>query len=97
MVSLRAIDDANREAIEALRVSPAQLRFASGVAESLLEAAEEPGARALYWAIYEDETPVGFVMIADEVDSPSTSLTIFGSCSSTSATNDGVLARQRST
>jgi diamine N-acetyltransferase len=70
MVSLRAIDDANREAVLALRVSPAQLQFVSGVAESLLEAAEEPGARALYWAIYEDETPVGFVMIADEVDSP---------------------------
>ncbi len=48
MVSLRAIDDANREAVEALRVSPAQLGFVSGVAESLLEAAEEPGARALY-------------------------------------------------
>jgi diamine N-acetyltransferase len=70
MVSLRAIDDANREAVEALRVSPAQERFVSNVAESLLEAAEEPGARALYWAIYADETPVGFVMIADEVDSP---------------------------
>jgi diamine N-acetyltransferase len=70
MVSLRPIEDANREAVEALRVSPAQERFVSGVAESLLEAAEEPGARALYWAIYADETPVGFVMIADEVDSP---------------------------
>jgi GNAT superfamily N-acetyltransferase len=70
MVSLRAISDANREAVEALRVSPAQERFVSNVAESLLEAAEEPGACALYWAIYEDETPVGFVMIADEVDSP---------------------------
>lgn len=70
MVSLRAIDDANREAVLALRVSPAQERFVSNVAESLLEAAEEPGARALYWAIYADETPVGFVMIADEVDGP---------------------------
>jgi diamine N-acetyltransferase len=70
MVSLRAISDANREEVEALRVSRAQERFVSGVAESLLEAAEEPDARALYWAIYEDETPVGFVMIADEVDSP---------------------------
>jgi len=70
MISLRAIDGANREAVEALRVSPAQERFVSNVAESLLEAAEEPGARALYWAIYEDESPVGFVMIADEVDSP---------------------------
>jgi diamine N-acetyltransferase len=41
----------------------------SGVRESILEAAEERDARALYWAIYDGETPVGFVMIADEVDS----------------------------
>ena len=34
------------------------------------EAAEHPDARALYWAVYADDTPVGFVMIADEVDSP---------------------------
>jgi diamine N-acetyltransferase len=61
---------ADREAVEALRVSRAQERFVSGVAESLLEAAEEPDGRALYWAIYEDETPVGFVMISDEVGSP---------------------------
>jgi hypothetical protein len=61
MVSLRPIDDANREAVVALRVSPAQERFVSGVAESLLEAAEEPDGRALYWAIYAGETPVGFV------------------------------------
>ena len=42
----------------------------SGVRESILEAAEEPDAQALYWAIYAEETPVGFVMIADEVASP---------------------------
>ena len=69
MVSLRPITDDNREAVEALRVSAAQERFVSGVAESLLEAAEEPDGRALYWAVYAGETPVGFVMIADEVGS----------------------------
>ena len=69
MVSLRPITDANRESIEALAVTPDQERFVSGVPESILEAAEEPDARALYWAIYDDETPVGFVMIADEVGS----------------------------
>ena len=37
---------------------------------TLLEAAEEPDGRAQYWAIYAGETPVGFVMIADEVGSP---------------------------
>jgi diamine N-acetyltransferase len=70
VVSLRPITDANRKAVEALAVAPAQGRFVSGVRESILEAAAEPDARALYWAIYAEETPVGFVMIADEVGSP---------------------------
>jgi diamine N-acetyltransferase len=70
VVSLEAIDDANRKAVEALRVSPAQERFVAGVADSLVEAVEDPGGRAIYWAVYADETPVGFVMISDEVDGP---------------------------
>jgi diamine N-acetyltransferase len=70
VVSLRPITDANREAVEALAVAPDQGRFVSGVRESMLEAAEEADAQALYWAIYADETPIGFVMIADEVGSP---------------------------
>ena len=70
MVSLRQITDANREAVEALGVSPAQRRFVSGVRESMVEAAAEPDAQAICWAIYTGETPVGFVMIADEVRSP---------------------------
>jgi GNAT superfamily N-acetyltransferase len=70
VVSLRPITDANRQAVEALSVRPDQRRFVSGVRDSILEAAEEPYAHALYWAIYDEETPVGFVMIADEVDTP---------------------------
>jgi len=70
VVSLRPITDANREAVEALDVAPDQGRFVSGVRESILEGVEEPDAQALYWAIYAEETPVGFVMIADEVGSP---------------------------
>lgn len=70
MVSLRPITDANRQAVLALRVSPAQEQFVSNVAESLVEAAAEPGGRAIQWALYDDETPVGFVMISDEVDGP---------------------------
>ena len=70
LVSLRPVTDANREAVEALAVTPDQGRFVSGVRESILEAAAEPDGQALYWAIYDDETPVGFVMIADEVASP---------------------------
>ena len=69
MISLRPISGSNRRAVEALRVSPAQERFVSSVSESLLEAAEEPDGRALYWAVHADETPVGFVMISDEVGS----------------------------
>ena len=70
MVSLRPITDANREALEALAVRPEQRRFVSDVRESLRQEAGEPGAQALYWAVYDEETPVGFVMIADEVGSP---------------------------
>ena len=70
MVSLRPISESNREAIEALRVSPSQEQFVSSVADSLREAAEHPDARALCWAVYAEDTPVGFVMIADEVRSP---------------------------
>lgn len=70
MVSLQAITESNREAVEALRVSPRQEQFVSGVADSLLEAADEPDGRAIYWAVYDDETPVGFVMISDEVGAP---------------------------
>jgi diamine N-acetyltransferase len=70
MVSLRPLDDSNRAELEALHVSPAQLEYVSSVANSLLEAAEHPGARAICWGLYDDDTPVGFVMIADEVDDP---------------------------
>jgi GNAT superfamily N-acetyltransferase len=67
-VSLRPITESNRAGVEALRVAPDQERFVSSVVDSLLEAVEEPGGRAVYWAVYADETPVGFVMISDEVD-----------------------------
>jgi diamine N-acetyltransferase len=70
VVSLRSITDANRHEVEALVVAPAQRRFVSTVRASMREAAAEPNARALCWAIYDDELPVGFVMIADEVESP---------------------------
>lgn len=68
MVSLRPIDDSNREAVEALRVAPAQLQFVSTVADSLREAAEYPFAQIRAWGVYDEDEPVGFAMIADEVD-----------------------------
>jgi len=52
-----------------LRVARSQERFVSNVADSLREADEHPDARALYWVIHVGDTPVGFVMIADEVAS----------------------------
>jgi diamine N-acetyltransferase len=70
VVSLQPLTESNRDALEALRVSPAQRRFASEVSESLRQAAEHPGARAIPWGVYDGDTPVGFVMIADEVDGP---------------------------
>jgi diamine N-acetyltransferase len=70
VISLRPIDESNREAVEALDVSPAQQRFVSNACDSIAEAAREPDGRALYWAIYAADTPVGFVMISDDVGGP---------------------------
>jgi diamine N-acetyltransferase len=70
VISLRPLAESDQDAVAALRVAPSHERFVSSVAESLREAAEHPGARALYWVVHADDTPVGFVMIADEVASP---------------------------
>ena len=70
MISLHPLTESNRAEVEALRTSPGQERFVSSVVDSLLEATEKPGDRAIYWAVCDDETPVGFVMISDDVDGP---------------------------
>jgi len=70
MITLRDLQDSDRDAVLALRLAPGQRRFVSTVPESLAEAAKEPGAQAISWAVYRDQTPVGFVMIADEVEEP---------------------------
>jgi GNAT superfamily N-acetyltransferase len=67
MVSLRPITEDNLAAVQALRTTREQERFVSGVVDSMLEAIEDEAGRAIQWAIYADETPVGFVMISDEV------------------------------
>jgi diamine N-acetyltransferase len=69
-VTFRPITGANRAAVEALRVTPQQEQFVSGVAESLAEAAAEPDGRAQYAAVYAGATPVGFVMFSEDVGSP---------------------------
>ena len=70
MVSLHPVNESNRLAVEALEVAPHQQQFVSNASASIREAAKEPDGRALYWAIYADGTPVGFVMISDDVGGP---------------------------
>jgi diamine N-acetyltransferase len=70
VIHLRPLTDENRDAVLSLRVSPAQEQFVSSVEESLAEAAGEPGGRAIIRAVYDGETPVGFVMWSDEVEGP---------------------------
>jgi diamine N-acetyltransferase len=64
-VTLRPIDDTNRDAVVALAVAPDQERFVDGVAASVREAAANPRARPWLRAIYDGDTPVGFLMLAD--------------------------------
>jgi GNAT superfamily N-acetyltransferase len=70
VVSLQPITEANRAAVLALRVTSDQERFVSDVADSMVEAADEPDGRAIQWALCVGETPVGFVMISDDVGAP---------------------------
>jgi diamine N-acetyltransferase len=69
-VVLRPLTEENRPALEALRVATAQRAFVSSVTDSLAEAERYADANPLVFGLYDQETPVGFVMIADEVDDP---------------------------
>jgi diamine N-acetyltransferase len=69
-VVLRPVTEENRPALEALRVATAQRAFVSSVTDSLAEAERYADANPLVFGLYDRETPVGFVMIADEVDDP---------------------------
>ncbi len=68
MISLREITDSNTDEVQALRTLPAQGRFVSSVVDSLAEAVEVPQANPWARAVYADERPVGFVMLAWDVD-----------------------------
>ena len=59
-VSLRAITDANRTAILALQVAPHQQKWIASNEISLLQAVEYSQVSPEHFAIYADETPVGF-------------------------------------
>lgn len=66
-VHLREVTEADRAELEKLTVSEQQSRYVDGVADSIVEAAETPDAAPRYWGVYEDGTPVGFVMISDGI------------------------------
>ena len=62
MISLKPITRDNLDEILALRVSEAQEPFVSANADSLAQAYVYSGT-AWPFAVYEDETPVGFIMM----------------------------------
>ncbi len=72
-MSLREIIEHNRTAVEALAVTAEQSHYVASVTKSLQDARDYPDAKAWYRAVYVEDEPVGFVMIADgiTVDDPS--------------------------
>jgi diamine N-acetyltransferase len=68
-VALREITDANRDAVVALAVTPEQTHYVADVETSLREAVQYPEAKAWLRAVYDDDVPVGFVMISDGITS----------------------------
>jgi len=68
LISLRDIvTDADRAAATALRVADKQEQFVASVERSLAEAIEYPEACARYWAAYDGDEAVGFVMLSDNI------------------------------
>ncbi|MEU2491106.1 GNAT family N-acetyltransferase [Streptomyces sp. NPDC007883] len=63
-VHLREITEDNRDAVRALRVRRDQKQFVASVSKSLKEAAKTPEAHPWFRAVYRDDEPVGFVMLA---------------------------------
>jgi len=64
---LREINAANRSQVEQLRVTAEQQNYVAGVADSIVEAAATPAACPWYRAVCVDDSPVGFVMISDNI------------------------------
>ena len=67
-MTLRELDDANREAVLGVRVAPAQEQFVSSVSASLAEAADYPHANPWYRAVFDGDEAVGFVMLSWNVE-----------------------------
>ena len=66
-LALREITEANRVEIESLSVTEAQSAYVADNADSLIEAAETPGAMPWYRGVYVGDVRVGFVMISDNI------------------------------
>jgi diamine N-acetyltransferase len=66
-VELREITSQNRAAVLALSVTESQTAYVSGVAQSLVDAAETPDACPWFRAVYAGDVPIGFVMISDGI------------------------------
>ena len=67
-VTLSEIRPDIEDAVLELRVAPGQERFVSGVADSLAEAAAVPKAHPWSRAVLDHGVPVGFVMLAWDVE-----------------------------
>jgi diamine N-acetyltransferase len=68
-VSLREVTAETLRSILRLKVAPSQEHFVANNAASIAEAHFNP-EHAWFRAIYADETPVGFLMIYDDPDTP---------------------------
>jgi diamine N-acetyltransferase len=66
-VHLREIEFQNLVAVMALGVTEAQSHHVGSVRASLGDAEMELDARPWYRAVYEGDTPVGFVMLSDNI------------------------------
>jgi GNAT superfamily N-acetyltransferase len=66
-IELREITDENRDAVLALHAGPAEGRFVTSVADSLVDAADYPEGNPWYRAVYVGDEPVGFVMLSWDV------------------------------
>ncbi|MCR3754147.1 diamine N-acetyltransferase [Lentzea californiensis] len=70
-IRLVEITDANRDAVVAVRVHPAQERFVASVEKSFADARDNPEAKPWFRAACDGDVPVGFVMLSwDNVPGP---------------------------
>jgi diamine N-acetyltransferase len=64
-VTLRPVDDDNRDVLASLAVRPDQTHFVATVAKSYADAAADAPSHPVMWGIYAADEPVGFMMLSD--------------------------------